>query len=231
MPLDHNNSIPLVNPGERHVAAVLLLDVSGSMKGEAIEELNRGLVEFYNALHEDPLALGRVDLCIITFSETVEKIINWRPAVDFQPIVLDAHGFTSLNQAYLMGLDAIAQRKQEYRKTGTGYYRSWFIALTDGVPTDVEYQEQATNALQSAIRENKVTYIPIAIGDDCDISQLQSYYPEEANVKPILRAKKTSFKEAFQWLSASMSLVCKSNPITQKSLELPPTPQNITIGL
>ena len=45
--------LPTKNQGERHIPAVLLVDTSGSMSGAPIEELNRGLREFGNALQED----------------------------------------------------------------------------------------------------------------------------------------------------------------------------------
>ena len=53
--------LPVANQGERHIPAVLLVDISGSMAGASIDELNQGLIEFGQALQEDSLALGRAE--------------------------------------------------------------------------------------------------------------------------------------------------------------------------
>ena len=71
--------LPVDNMGECHVAAVLLVDTSASMSGKSIEELNRGLQEFYTALQQDPLALGRADVSIISFGSTVKIEMGFRP--------------------------------------------------------------------------------------------------------------------------------------------------------
>lgn len=54
------------NP-EPRCPCILLLDVSGSMNGRPINELNAGLVTFRDELLADPLALKRVELGIVTF--------------------------------------------------------------------------------------------------------------------------------------------------------------------
>ena len=48
-----------IHLGEKHLAAVLLVDTSMSMMEKPIEELNHGLEEFGHALQQDALALGR----------------------------------------------------------------------------------------------------------------------------------------------------------------------------
>ena len=99
--------LPTKNQGERHIPAVLLVDTSGSMSGAPIEELNRGLREFGNALQEDSLALGRAEVCIISFNSSVETEMGFRPAVDYEAPTLSASGLTSFNEAIQAGLDAI----------------------------------------------------------------------------------------------------------------------------
>ena len=59
MPVQFSTDPLPINPGERHVLVVLLVDISGSMIGDPITELNRGLSEFGIAFEGDDLALGR----------------------------------------------------------------------------------------------------------------------------------------------------------------------------
>ena len=226
-----NDPLPVTNQGERHIPAVLLVVPSGSMSGAPINELNQGLREFGNALQEDSLALGRAEVCIISFNSSVQTEMGFRPAADYEAPVLSAGGLTSFNEAIQAGLDAIESRKQEYRNQGVSYYRPWLFVLTDGAPTDTNMESAAKNRLQDAIRNKKVTYMPMGIGDGADTRKLQEYYPAEATTRPVLKADSKNFKEAFVWLSASISVISQSDPNNTSQVNLPPTPSIITVGI
>ena len=70
--------LPITNRGERHIAAVILVDISGSMQGAPINELNQGLIEFGNALQ----------VCIISFNSSVQTEMSFRPAAEYEAPVL-----------------------------------------------------------------------------------------------------------------------------------------------
>lgn len=224
------NPLPPTNPGERHIPAVLLVDISGSMSGKPIEELNRGLREFGIALQEDSLALGRAEVCVISFNSSVQTEMGFRPATEYEAPVLSAGGLTSFNEAIQVALDAIEARKEEYRREGIQHYRPWLFVLTDGLPTDDSLESVAKDRIQNAIRNKKLTYMPMGIGA-ADTKKLQEYYPDEAAVKPVLKADSKNFKEAFVWLSNSIGVVSSSDPTTTDQVQLPPTPSMITVGI
>lgn len=223
--------LPVVNQGERHVPAVLLVDTSGSMAGASIDELNRGLVEFGEALAEDSLAFGRTEVCVISFNSSVHTEIGFRPASGYQAPILSAGGLTSLNEAIEVGLDAIESRKTEYRNQGVSYYRPWLFVLTDGVPTDIDKEAYVKYRLRQYITDKKVVYMPMGIGAGADTNKLQEYYPEDTKAKIVLKANASSFKEAFVWLSQSLSVVSQSDPNISNQVNLPPTPSTITVGI
>lgn len=232
MPLQFSQDpLPITNFGERHVAAVLLVDTSGSMSGSPIAELNQGLVEFGNALQNDSLAQGRAEVCIISFNSSVQTEMSFRPATDYEAPVLSATGLTSMNEAIEAGLDALESRKAEYRANGVSYYRPWLFLLTDGAPTDGGKESAARTRLQNAIKNKKVVYMPMGIGSGADISKLQSYYPSDVTVRPVLKAGASNFKDAFTWLSASIAEVSHSDPSVANQIQTPPTPSCITIGI
>ena len=81
-------------PSDCHVAAILLVDKSGSMCGAPIAELNQGLVEFGQALQEDQLALGRADISVISFDSSVHIKVGFRPGSEHQAPSLSADGGT-----------------------------------------------------------------------------------------------------------------------------------------
>lgn len=224
--------LPIINQGEWHIPVVILVDTSGSMSGEPIAELNRGLIEFCRAIQNDSLAMGRAEVSIISFNSSVRTEMSFRPAVDYEAPTLTAGGLTAMNEAVEAALDAIEARKAEYRAQGVSYYRPWLFLLTDGAPTDDELEGEAKRRLRNAIESKKVKYIPMGIGAFADTQKLRSYYPEDADIaKPVLKARADNFKEAFSWLSNSIGVVSHSNPNTTSKVQSPPIPNTLTIEL
>lgn len=133
------------NP-EPRCPCILLLDVSGSMSGRPINELNAGLVTFRDELLADSLALKRVELGIVTFGPVhVEQ--PFTSAANFFPPILFAQGDTPMGAAITKALDMVEERKREYRANGISYYRPWIFLITDGAPTD-EWQAAANKVFQ-----------------------------------------------------------------------------------
>lgn len=230
MPSSHN-IIPPINPGEMHVACVLLVDNSDSLncKGPngraSIDELNDGLVAFRKALDDNPLALGRADVSIITFNSNVQTQLPFAPAANYVAPTLTASGCTSMNEGIITALDAIEARKSEYKDIGIPYYRPWLFLLTDGMPTDSRYESEAKRRLTEALQNKKINFFPMGVGN-ADIAHLKSYTANGNG--PVLKASATHFKEAFVWVSNSIGLVVNSDP-SLGAVNLEPTPANVAL--
>lgn len=220
--------IEILNSGEKHIACVLLVDTSGSMNPDAIVELNEGLQEFARALQSDSKAYGCADICVISFDSQVNEVVPFCPAASFQPPQLTAGGWTRMNEAIITGLDAIEIRKQEYKDLGVAYWKPWIFLLTDGEPNDNEYKSAALTRLHDALDRKKVTFFPMGIGPDANIPLLKQYTKDGCGM--VLKATKQNFKEAFVWLSSSMSVISNSNP-TMANVDLDPIPRSISIEL
>src|SRR5688572_16425 len=98
------------NP-EARCPCVLLLDVSFSMDGNPIDELNNGLVAFREALQKDDLASLRVEIAIVTFGGQVTVHQDFVTANQFQAKKLSASGDTPMGEAIHLALDMLRQRK------------------------------------------------------------------------------------------------------------------------
>ena len=233
MPSRHEilSPLPPVNPGEMHVPCVLLVDNSDSLNCKGpngrvpIDELNDGLVAFRKALDDNPLALGRADISIITFNSTVQTQLPFAPAANYVAPTLTASGCTAMNQGILTALDAIEARKSEYKNLGIPYYRPCLFLLTDGLPTDGRYESEAKRRLHEALQNKKLNFFPMGVGN-ADIAHLKSYTADGSG--RVLKASATHFKEAFVWVSNSIGLVVNSDP-RLGTVNLEPTPSNVAL--
>src|SRR5438034_275174 len=88
------------NP-EPRCASVLMLDVSGSMAGNPLNELQAGLAVYRDELFADNLARKRVEVAVVTFGGTVDVVHNFSTAESFQPPALVSNGDTPMAQAII----------------------------------------------------------------------------------------------------------------------------------
>ncbi len=197
------------NP-EPRCAVALALDISGSMGGQPIAELNAGLRELAQALKADKLAALRVELALVTFGGSV-TIIDFVPADAFQPPTLAAHGSTPMGGAVQKSLALLRDRKDTYKHNGLDYFRPWLFLISDGAPTDV-WEAAADQARQEEERKGVSVY---AIGvQDADMQTLARF----SAVRPPLMLNGLAFRDLFQWLSRSLSAVAQSQPGQQVAL-------------
>ncbi|MDE5869277.1 MAG: VWA domain-containing protein, partial [Muribaculaceae bacterium] len=68
----------------RRLPVYLLIDTSGSMRGEPIESVKVGLESMLSSLRLDPFALESVNISIITFDRDVKQIIPLTPLDELQ---------------------------------------------------------------------------------------------------------------------------------------------------
>ncbi len=105
------------NP-EHRCPSVLLLDISGSMQGEPIKQLQEGVTVYRDSLFGDSLAKKRVEVAIVTFGGNVEVVQSFTTAENFTAPALSARGDTPMGEAVVTGLKLLANRKAEYKSGG-----------------------------------------------------------------------------------------------------------------
>ena len=98
---------PIVNPNEHHMACLFLVDTSGSMEGEAINELNDGLNRFKTEVCEDKTTRNVLDVAIVEFNSTVQVIQPFTPVEYMEPVNLTARGGTSMGAALRTAIDMV----------------------------------------------------------------------------------------------------------------------------
>ena len=199
------------NP-EPRCPCVLLLDVSGSMSGAPIAELNAGLAAFRAELAEDALATKRVEVAIVTFGPARIEL-PFTGASGFEPPTLRADGDTPMGSAILQAVELVRARKAEYRANGIAYYRPWLFLITDGAPTDA--WEGAAAAVREGEAAKAFAFFAIGVqGANLDILR-------RISVREPLALQALRFRELFSWLSSSLRSVSRSSPGTEVALEPP----------
>ncbi|BDY11971.1 vWA domain-containing protein [Hydrogenimonas cancrithermarum] len=192
------------NPDPR-LPVALVLDVSGSMMGAPIAELQKGVETFFEAILCDEVARSSAEIAIVTFGGTVSAPLDFRSIENQKIPLLKAGGMTPMGQAVETALDLLEARKEEYRNAGVDYYQPWMVLMTDGVPTDDI--SGAENRIVELVEGRHLTVFPIAIGD-ADTEELSRL----GGGRRPLRLQGLKFGEFFAWLSRSVAKVSQSIP-------------------
>lgn len=192
------------NP-EPRVPCVLILDVSGSMEGEAISQLNDGLRSYREELTADSLAAKRVEVAIVTFGGEVKTECDFTTAESFNPPSLRAVGHTPMGAAVHLAIDMLESRKQLYKSNGIAYYRPWLFLITDGEPNDQGWEAAAARATDG---DKNKSFAFFGVGTEgANFPVLGRFCVREP-----LKLKGMRFRDLFVWLSSSQQSVSRSTP-------------------
>ena len=198
---------------EERCAILLCLDRSESMKGKAIEELNRAVDQFGEDLRENPSVAAKVDIGVVLFNEAV-MWFDFTNSSSFQPQDIKAEGGTKISFAIDVALDMCERRKDLYKTNGITYHRPWIILITDGLPEhDLPEEIQKTcERLRDADEKRRAAIFTIACGDNSE--ELARWLSENVTPpnRPAKRTSEANFRDLFRWLSNSQIALSKSSP-------------------
>lgn len=184
----------------QRLPCVVLLDGSTSMDGKAINNLNEGLSVLERELKADDIASLRVQLLILRIGghNDVEVLTDWTDAIDFSAPLIEANGTTPLGEGVKVALQKLKEQKKRYKDNQITYNRPWLFMITDGAPTDPNWEKAAEKAVESEMK-GKVVVFPIGT-EHADFDTLNKFSSRGA-----LMLKDLDFKELFVWLSQSVS--------------------------
>ncbi len=191
---------------EQKCCCVLVLDVSGSMDGKRISELNKSIQAFHTDILSESTTANRLEIAVVEFSDVVKTLIDPSLAQNFTMPILTTKGTTALVDGVREGINIARSRKAWYKQTGQPYYRPWVLLITDGAPDS----DQDIEGLATEIRDSvaKKDFFFFALGVEDANMEILTYISDETMPPAVLQGHK--FLEFFRWLSASMAQVTNS---------------------
>lgn len=208
----------------RALPVFILLDVSGSMKGEKIETVNIALKEMINSFKKIENPKGIIELCLITFGGDQVKVIKELSQItDSDVYTLSANGNTPMGMAF----EKVADLIEDKNIVSSRSYTPTIVLISDGNPTDFNPTEKNIEEIMNwpslmklhlGIRTSKATKLAMGIGGDVDINILKSFINN--NEIPVISAKdNNTISKFFEWVTMSVSIRSVSSNPNQAQLE------------
>lgn len=202
----------------RRLPVYILLDTSGSMKGEPIEAVNSGLEMLVESLRQDPHALETVHISIITYDREAVTLI---PMTSLEDLVLPHittpdSGPTHTGQA-LETLEALYKKDiKANTPEAKGDWAPYLFLMTDGKPSDVQlYNEMAPRIKALGF----ASIIGCAAGPKAVKEELSKLCDEVAMLESM---DSVSFTSLFKWVSDVFAQGNRSMGVKVDTLPPPP---------
>lgn len=188
----------------RRLPIYFLIDISESMVGEPIQQVEEGLATIIKELKTDPYSIETVWVSIIVFAGQAKTLVPLQEIINFYPPRFPIGGGTSLSK----GLGHLMYELRKNIVTTTyerkGDWKPIVFLFTDGVPTD---------DTQTAINEWKQNWqrtanmIAISFGSETDTQTLSQL---TENVLHFKNTDANSYKQFFKWVTDSIKTSSQS---------------------
>lgn len=200
---------------EQKCLCVLVLDVSGSMRGAKLDSLNKGVRDFFTQIQtadDVPESLiDQLEIAIMQYDEEVRILRDPKLLEDGElpPTLTERGSVTETVMAIEEAIKLVEDRKAFYKSTGQAYYRPWIIVMTDGEPYGNKASQADIDAISQRVAAEaagkKYVIMGIGVGEDANMEVLKKMTAGKAMALQGLK-----FGAFFQWLSASLSTVASS---------------------
>ncbi|MFC7524705.1 TerY-C metal binding domain-containing protein [Parapedobacter sp. GCM10030251] len=198
----------------RRLPIYFLIDVSESMVGEPIQQVEEGLSTIIQTLKTDPIAMETVYVSIIVFAGQAKTLVPLHEIINFYPPKFPIGSGTSLSNG--LGHLMYELRKNTIKTTAEqkGDWKPIIFLFTDGVPTD---------ETSSAIVEWKQNWqrscnmVAVSFGKEADSGLLGELTD---NVLMFKNTVAESYRGFFKWVTASIKTSSVSVESNSSGFEL-----------
>lgn len=204
-------------PIAKPLPVVLLLDVSSSMSGYKIENLNKAVEDMLDTFAHEEKMETEILVSVITFGNQVELYVPYTKASQVRWQALQANGMTPMGTALQMAKAMIEDKET----TPSRAYRPTVVLVSDGQPNDS--WERPLKDFISEGRSSKCDRMAMAIGRDADKTVLKRFI--EGTLHDLFYAENAEqLHEFFQRVTMSVTVRTRS-----KNPNVVPTPSEIKL--
>jgi uncharacterized protein YegL len=198
----------------RRLPIYFLIDISESMVGEPIQQVEEGLSTIIQSLKTDPNAIETVWVSIIVFAGQAKTLVPLQEIISFYPPKFPIGSGTSLSKG--LGHLMYELRKNIVKTTSEqkGDWKPIVFLFTDGVPTDDS---------KSAVNEWKQNWqttanlVAVSFGNETDTTLLGGL---TENVLHFKNSDAAAYKEFFKWVTDSIKTSSVSVEANASGFEL-----------
>lgn len=200
---------------EQKCLCVLVLDVSGSMRGDKLNLLNQGVRDFFTQIQTadgvPESLIDQLEIAIMQYDEEVKILRDPKLLEDGElpPTLTERGSVTETVIAIEEAIKLVEDRKAFYKSTGQLYYRPWIIVMTDGEPYGNKASDADIEAISQRVKQEtsskKYMIMGIGVGSDANMEVLKRMTAGRAMALQGLK-----FGAFFEWLSNSLSVVASS---------------------
>lgn len=208
----------------RRLPVYLLIDTSGSMKGEPIESVKVGLEAMIASLRQDPFALESVNISIITFDSSVKQLLPLTELENLQlpEIQTPDSGPTHLGAALELLCKVVDKEVQLSTPERKGDWMPLLFIMTDGKPSDVQLYNQIITEVK---KKHFASIIACAAGMHARTEPLKLLTDQVYSLDTV---DSSTFKQFFKWVSDSIGVGNRSIGAADE-LILPPPPAEVNV--
>jgi len=217
------------------LACCLILDTSYSMRGDPINELNKGVEIYFKDIEKSERTKESVETAIVTFGNSgfssltpeherdprngVKILLDYWEINDGKVPTLSADkgGFTAMGEAVETGLDLVLKRKEEHREHIGDYDQPWLVIMTDGKPYDHQSTDGACPSIKdissktaTLVKNKKLHVMLVVVGNDVDTDLIRKFAPQRWSKGKLIKnnpfkVNKLKFDKLFEFLTQTLA--------------------------
>ena len=185
----------------RRLPVYILIDTSGSMRGEPIESVKVGLEAMVSTLRYNPYALETVWLSIITYDSKVKQLLPLTALANVQipEITVPESGPTHTGLALKHLCESVDKEVRHNTYEQKGDWRPLVFLMTDGKPSDIQLYNEMIPEVK---RRNFGTMAAFAAGMNAKTEPLRQLTD---NTFRLDTADGASIEQLVKWVSDTVT--------------------------